>query len=88
MKEKRFTINEIENPLLLGTIRLTLTGKHCAIVENYKGIVEYSANSIVLQSKSEVVILQGQKLGISYYTKDEMKVEGDIDLIEVKETRV
>ncbi len=88
MKEKRFAINEIENPLLLGTIRLTLTGKHSAIIENYKGIVEYSSKSIVLQSKNEVVTLQGQKLGISYYTKEEMKVEGDIELIEVRETKV
>ena len=86
MKEKRFAINEIENPLLLGTIRLTLTGKHVAIIENYKGIVEFNSNSIILQSKNEIVALQGQKLNIAYYTKDEMKVNGDIELIEVRET--
>lgn len=85
MKEKRFTIHEIENPFLLGTVRLTLTGSHNAMIENYKGIVEYEHNRIILQSKKELVTLRGSDLYILYYTKDEMNIKGNIELIEVKE---
>lgn len=85
MKEKRVTIHEIENPFLLGNIRLTLTGSHSALIENYKGIVEYQPNSIILQSQKEMVTLRGGNLHILYYTKDEMKIKGNIELIEVKE---
>lgn len=78
-------INEIENPLLLGTIRLTLTGMHCALVENFKGIVEYNDEIVIIQSKKERVTLRGARLQIPYYTRDEMKVIGEIKTIEVKD---
>lgn len=85
MKEKRLAINEIDNPLLLGTIRLTLTGKQCALIENYKGIIEYNDQIVIIQSKKERVTLRGTRLQIPYYTRDEMKILGEIDTIEVKD---
>ncbi|MDD6193722.1 MAG: YabP/YqfC family sporulation protein [Lachnospiraceae bacterium] len=85
MKEKRLAINEIENPLLLGTIRLTLTGTHCALVENFKGIIEYNDEMVIIQSRKERLTLRGTGLQIPYYTRDEMKVLGAIETIEVKD---
>lgn len=76
-----------ENPLLLGTIRLTLTGTGSALIENFKGLTEYSDTLIIVQSKNEQMILRGSLLSIPYYTKDEMKVMGNIEIIEVKDNR-
>ncbi len=92
MDRKRFAINDFylsdemtESPLLLGTIRLTLTGSKSVLIENFKGLIEYNDTIIVIQSKKEHVTLHGSKLCIAYYTKDEMKVSGNINKIEVKD---
>ncbi len=65
-------------------IRLTLTGNKIALLENYKGIIEFTNEQIILQSKSEEVRISGKHMQISYYTKDEMQVQGEIHSIEVK----
>lgn len=92
MDGKRFAIKDFslsnettENPLLLGTIRLTLIGSKSVLIENFKGLIEYNDTVIVIQSKKEHVTLHGTKLNICYYTKDEMKVLGNINKIEVKD---
>ena len=85
MKEKHLAITEIESPLLLGTMRLTMTGKQCVLVENFKGIIEFNDEVVIIQSKKEQITLKGCGLQIPYYTKDEMTVLGDIHTIEVKD---
>lgn len=62
--------------LLLGCVILNITGRNEAYVENYKGIIEYNANCIRLQTKSCQVFIYGENLFIEYYTNDEMKITG------------
>lgn len=75
----------IENPLMIGTIQLTLLGNRRALVENYKGLVEFHDRQIVVQSKQEQVRIAGDHLRICYYTRTEMSIAGNIERIEVKE---
>ena len=61
---------------------VTVTGFHEAYIENYKGILEYSEEMILLQTKTCQIEIQGEKLHIMYYTNEEMKVEGMISSIQ------
>lgn len=74
-----------EDAFLLGIIRLTLTGDHQLLVENFKGISYFDEKLIVVQSGKHIAAISGQKLQVQYYTKDEMLVMGNIEKIELKE---
>lgn len=61
-----------------GTIRVTLTGNTRAWVENYKGILEYTERTVLLQGKSGRVSFEGEGLCIEYYTDEDMLIRGRI----------
>ena len=64
---------ELPRDLFFGSVILTVTGQEEIIVENYKGILEYTRESIRLQTKTCRLFLSGKNLKIVYYTNDEMK---------------
>lgn len=55
---------------------ITLTGNSKILLENYRGILEYSHNHILVQTKRCRIRIQGENLEVLYYTNDEMKVSG------------
>lgn len=56
-------------------------GENDIFVENYKGILQYSDDLILLQGKNRKIELKGKKLTISYYTNEDMKIRGMIETI-------
>jgi sporulation protein YqfC len=66
---------------MLGASIVTITGKREAFIENYKGILEYNTQSIVLQGKNCKICFGGNSLSIDYYTNEDMKISGDIDVV-------
>lgn len=64
--------------LLLGSVILSVTGQKEAYIENYRGIIEYTAQQIRLQTKTCQLIIQGENLCIDYYSNEEMKITGCI----------
>ncbi len=66
---------------MLGAAIVTITGKQEAFIENYKGILEYTTESIVLQGKNCKICFEGQRLSIDYYTNEDMKISGSIDTV-------
>ena len=66
---------------MLGAAIVTITGKQEAFIENYKGILEYTTESIVLQGKNCKICFEGQRLSIDYYTNEDMKISGSIDIV-------
>lgn len=69
---------QLPKDILHGDMRITLTGNREAWIENYKGILEYSNESIILQGKSCKVQFTGKRLTIDYYTNEDMKLSGRI----------
>ncbi len=67
--------------LTLGASIVTSIGNLEMVIENYKGIVEYSSNIIVVQGKKTLITVQGKALSIDYYTNDDMKITGIIHSI-------
>ena len=69
---------ELPKDLLYGAVIVTVTGKSEVLIENYRGIIEYTCEKVRLQTKTCQVEIRGKRLFIEYYTNDEMKVTGFI----------
>ncbi len=78
--KKEMFINSLQLPrdILQGEIRITLTGTREVWVENYKGLLEYTNQLILLQGKCCKVQIEGKCLNIDYYTNEDMKLTGRI----------
>lgn len=66
---------------VLGASIVTVTGNTDAFVENYRGILEYSQESVILQGKTCQISILGKRLSIDYYTNEDMKISGCIESI-------
>ncbi|MDE7251333.1 MAG: YabP/YqfC family sporulation protein [Acetatifactor sp.] len=77
-KSKLLESLQLPRDVCLGALRVTLTGSAEAWVENYRGLLEYSEQSILLQGKNCQVCFEGTGLTIDYYTNEDMKISGCI----------
>ena len=66
---------------VLGDSIITVTGNTEILIENYKGILQYSDELILLQGKNCKIELKGKRLNIVYYTNEDMKISGVIESI-------
>ena len=66
---------------VMGASIVTVIGKDQVLIENYRGILEYTDESIVLQGKNCRITVCGCRLSIAYYTNEDMKIEGNITQI-------
>lgn len=66
---------------VLGASIIAITGNTDAFVENYKGIIEYSTQTILLQGKNLKIEINGKRLNIVYYTNEDMKINGLIESV-------
>lgn len=69
---------KLPKDFLLGCAVVTVTGNREAYIENYRGILEYTCERIVLQTKTCKLIIEGKHLVIDYYTNEEMLIVGAI----------
>lgn len=58
---------------------LTLTGSSRAVLENYKSILSYDSEKLVVLTSGGKVILEGKRLEILRYESMEMEVSGYIN---------
>ena len=70
---------ELPKDLMYGAVLVSITGRQEILIENYRGILEYTQYHISLQTKTCRLVIHGQNLHISYYTNEEMKITGLID---------
>lgn len=72
---------ELPKDLMYGAVLVSITGRQEILIENYRGILEYTQNHISLQTKACRLVVRGKDLHISYYTNEEMKITGRIDSV-------
>lgn len=60
---------------------MTLNGRTEAVIENYKGILEYTPEKLLLRTKHSIVEIVGSGLLIVYYSAEEMLVRGEVDTV-------
>ena len=69
---------EIPRDLSLGEPVLTLTGERRAELENYRSILKYAREEILVSVRHGTLRITGKSLEIPWYTAEEMLVEGNI----------
>ncbi len=81
--KKELLIESLHLPMDIcaGALRVTLTGNREAWIENYRGILEYTEQMILLQAKTCQVCFEGTKLSVDYYTNEDMKISGCISAV-------
>ena len=72
---------ELPKDLVYGAVLVSITGRQEILIENYRGILEYTQNHISLQTKTCRLVIRGKNLHVSYYTNEEMKITGWIDSV-------
>jgi sporulation protein YqfC len=73
---------ELPKDIMYGAVIVTITGKSEILIENYKGIIEYTGEKIRIQTKTCQVMVMGKQLLIEYYTNEEMKIIGEIRAVQ------
>lgn len=81
--KKEMIIDSLKLPkdICMGAMRVTMTGNREAWIENYRGILEYTGQMILLQGKTCQVCFEGSGLSIDYYTNEDMKISGCISCV-------
>lgn len=82
-KGKELMVESLKLPKdsMLGASIITVTGNNDIFIENYKGILQYSSELILLQGKNCKIELKGKRLNIVYYTNEDMKISGVIESV-------
>ena len=68
--------------VFLDVTRIIIIGKGEISIENYKGIVEYTAERIILEAKPRRIRLSGSGLEVKSITDEMLYVAGDILAVE------
>lgn len=82
VKENMVESLELPKDLMYGASIVTITGRREVLIENYKGILEYTEDYIKIQTKNAKLTVYGKQLSIEYYTNEDMKVVGFVKSIE------
>ena len=77
-KKQVVTALELAPDLDGGETKISLIGSGEAVIENYKGILQYTDSEILIQSLRGKVLLRGKNMEIVWYTSLEMKITGSI----------
>jgi sporulation protein YqfC len=84
-KAERITYLEIISQNLMlppdviaGAPIITINGRNAISVENHKRILDYSSDKIRISTKINCLCIEGKNLKISFYTKEELKILGNI----------
>ncbi len=72
---------KLPKDLAKGEALIGLTGREEVFIENYKGILECTSEVVMIATGRCRVRIVGKNLKVSYYTNDEMKVEGILSQI-------
>lgn len=85
MKTENKLINEniintcqLPKDVILGASIISITGNSELIIENFKNIIRFTSENIIIQCKSYQINILGNQLMIVLYTKEEIKVLGKI----------
>ena len=80
-KEKVAETAGISKDVSQGVSILRIIGQNEAVIENFRGIIEYTDSLIRIQIKGGQIYLEGKNLQIENYTNEEMQILGHIKML-------
>ena len=87
IKKKLASAASMPKDVIMGASVVTVLGMSEVCIENYSGITEYTDTLVRIRTKHGQIQLKGSCLEMEFYTNDEMKITGSINLIEFQEGR-
>ena len=88
IKKKLASAASMPKDVVMGaSVVASVVGMSEVCIENYSGITEYTDTLVRIRTKHGQIQLKGSCLEIEFYTNDEMKITGSINLIEFQEGR-
>lgn len=78
-KEQLADMLSLPHDIICGASNVSIIGSMRVMIENYKGILEYNNEEILLQGKQSKIRITGSCLKIRYYNEEEMVIDGQID---------
>lgn len=51
------------------------------VLQNFYNILEFTNQEIIIQTKKNKIRIKGKRLEIVYFTKEEIQISGDIEII-------
>ena len=73
---------QLPKDVIWGASIISITGTNELIIENFKGIIKFHPELIIIQCKNYQVHIIGNNLMIEMYTKEDIKIIGTI--LEIK----
>ena len=61
-----------------GVAKLTVTAGRRALIENHRGILEYSAEQIIVATREGRIVLTGSSLGIKGMDRNDLLIAGKL----------
>lgn len=78
-KEHLADLFSLPHDIVCGASNVSIIGSMRVIIENYKGILEYNSDMILLQGKQSKIQITGNCLKVRSYNEEEMVIDGRID---------
>lgn len=82
IKEKISELLELPEEIILDAPKIQLIGNKSINIENYKGIIEYSNESIRINTTSHMIKITGVNLEIQAITSEEVIISGNVSTME------
>lgn len=68
--------------ILRGEARVTISGNQRVWVEHCRGILTFTENALILQGKRGKIIIEGKRLVMEYYTREDLVVRGTVRTVQ------
>ena len=85
-KRKLDKILELPEEVYSNTPKITITGFHEMILENYKGILEYEEFFVKINTHIGIININGYNLNLENMTNDDIKITGKIESFDIERT--
>lgn len=72
---------QLPKDVLSGAAIISLTGNEELLIENFKSILKYQPDTLILQCKKNQIHIVGKNLNIEFYTNEEIKITGYISAL-------
>ena len=69
---------QLPKDVFSGAAIISMTGNTEILIENFKNIIKYQSDLLILQCKKNQLQIIGKNLNIELYTNEEIKVIGHI----------
>ena len=82
MKSTVTDIFELPREIMMNLPKITMVGSNQMLVENHKGVIEYTPQRIRVNSSIGVIRVQGKDMNLENIAADDIMITGEVKMIE------